>query len=68
MSTEVAIDALTAETSGLLQVCVSLKNDVSQLIADAVIVSENAAVIPLISMATNLIDTQALLATLITTR
>lgn len=68
MSIELSIDALTAQTSGLLDVCVNLKDDAARLIADAVIVSENAAIIPLLSMATNLIDTQTLLVTYITTR
>ena len=66
MSIEVSIDALTAQTSGLLDVCVSLKNSTAQLIADAVTVSQNAALVPLVSMAGNLIDTQTLLVSLIT--
>jgi len=68
MSIEVSIDALTAQTSGLLEVCVSLKDSTAQLIANAVVVSENAAIVPLMSMATNLIDTQTMLVKFITTR
>ena len=66
MSIETSIDALTEQTSGLLDVCVDLKNSTSQLIADAVVVSQNAALVPLVSMAVNLIDTQTLLVSLIT--
>ena len=68
MSIEVSIDALTAQTSGLIEVCVSLKDSTAQLIANAVVVSENAAIVPLMSMATNLIDTQTMLVKFITTR
>lgn len=66
MAIETSIDALTAQTTELLDVCVSLKDSAAQLIADAVIVSENAALIPLVIVATNLIDTQTLLVTFIT--
>lgn len=65
MSIETSIDALTTQTTGLLEVCVSLKNNAAQAIADAVVVSQNGALIPLISMAANLVDSQALLVTLI---
>jgi len=68
MTIEASINALTTQTSELLEVCSTLKNSAAQLIADAVVVSENAAILPLMGMATNLIDTQALLVTLITTR
>lgn len=68
MTIETSIDALTAQTSGLLEICTTLKNSAAQLISEAVIVSENAAVLPLVSMATNLIDTQTMLVTYITTR
>ena len=61
MTIETSIDALTSQTSGLLEVCVGLKNSTAQQIADAVAVSTNAAVLPLLSIATNLIDTQVLL-------
>ena len=68
MTVEVSIDALTAQTSGLLDVCVALKNSASQLIADAVGTSQNAAIVPLISMAANLIDTQTMLVSYISPR
>ena len=68
MTIETSIDALTAQTSELLEVCVNLKDSTEQLIANAVVASENAALIPLVSMATNLIDTQALLVAYITSR
>ena len=65
MTIETSIDALTTQTTELLDACVVLKDSTSQLIANAVIVSENAAIVPLLSMATNLIDTQSLLVTYI---
>lgn len=65
MSLEAAVDALTVQTAGLLEVCVALRSDTSQLIAAAVAVSENAAQIPLVQMATNLITTNTLLVTYI---
>ena len=69
MSVEsVAIDALTAQNTGLFEVCVSLKDNVAQLIADAVVVSENAAIVPMMSMTANLIDMQALLVTHLTAK
>jgi len=66
MTIETSIIDLTTQTTSLLDACVVLKDSTSQLIADAVVVSENAAIVPLISMATNLIDTQTLLVTYIT--
>jgi hypothetical protein len=68
MTIEIAINALTIQTTGLLEACTILKDSAAQLIIDAVIVSENAAIAPLLSMATNLVDTQALLVTYITKR
>lgn len=68
MSIESSIDALTTQTSGLLEVCVNLKSSAAQLISDAVIVSENAAIVPLMTMAVNLIDTQTLLVKFISAR
>ena len=68
MTIEISIDALTAQTSGLLDVCVSLKNSTAQLIADAVVVSQNAALVPLVTMASSLIDTQTLFVSCFTTR
>jgi hypothetical protein len=67
MTTETALDTLTLKTTELIEVCVGLKDTTQQLISDAIVVSENAAIIPLISMATNIIDTQTLLVTYITT-
>ena len=64
MTTE-AINALTEQTTGLLEQCTLLKIGVSKQIADAVSVSTNAAVVPLVTMATNLIDTQTMLVTYI---
>jgi hypothetical protein len=60
MSLELSVDELTAQTTELIDVCVSLKNGVAQQIADAVIISQNASIIPLIIVATNLIQTQAI--------
>ena len=68
MTIETSIDALTTQTSSLLDVCTNLKSSTAQLIADAVIVSENSAIVPLITMAANLIDTQTMLVTYISTR
>ena len=68
MTIESSIDDLTAQTSGLLDVCVGLKNSAAQLIADAVVASQNAALIPIVSMASNLIDTQTILVNHISTR
>ena len=61
MTIELSIDALTTQTTGLLDICVNLKNSTSLSIANAVLVSQNAALIPLVKMASNLIDTQTLL-------
>lgn len=66
MTIETSIDALTTQTSALLDTCVALKAGVAQQIADAVVVSTNTAIIPLMSVAVNLINTQSLLVTYIT--
>jgi hypothetical protein len=63
---EAAVTTLTTETTALLDTCTALKTDVASDIAAAVVVSENAAQIPLAQVAVNLIDTQTLLVTLIT--
>ena len=68
MTIETSIDALTVQTSALLDTCVALKAGVSQQISDAVSVSTNAAILPLMSVATNLIDTQTMLVQLISTK
>ena len=61
MTIETAINNLTAQTSGLLETVVALKAGVSTQISDAVAVSTNAAQIPLVTMAKNMIDTQTLI-------
>jgi hypothetical protein len=66
MTVETALDALTLQTTELLDVCTDLKDATEQQIIDAVAVSENAAQIPLVTVATNLIDTQTLVVQLIT--
>lgn len=65
MNLESSVNDLTLQTTNLLGVCVALRDDVSILISDAVVNSVNAAQIPLVTMATNLIDTQSLLVTYI---
>jgi hypothetical protein len=64
MTIETAIDALTLQTTDLLDVCVSLRDATTTQITDAVAASTNAALIPLVVMATNLINTQTLLVAL----
>lgn len=66
MTIETSIDALTTQTTQLLDACVVLKDGTSLLISNAVVTSVNAAQIPLVTMAKNLIDTQTLLVTYIT--
>lgn len=67
MSAEtIAINALTDQTTTLLEACLTIKTDTSDIIADAVLVSENAAISPLISMATNTITLSSLVVSLIT--
>ena len=65
MTTQESLDALTVQTSALLDTCTSLKSSTAQLIAAAVTTSQNAAQIPLVNMATNLTSMQALLVTYI---
>ena len=65
MTIATAIADLTAEHTTLLGVFTTQKSSVDTLIANAVIVSENASQIPLAAIATNLITTQALMVTLI---
>jgi hypothetical protein len=66
MTVETALADLTLQTTDLLAVCTDLKDATAQQIIDAVAVSENAAQIPLVTVATNLIDTQTLVVQLIT--
>ena len=61
MTIETSVDALTTQTTALLEVCEYLRNSTAQRIETAVMVSENAALVPLITMASNLITTQAML-------
>lgn len=61
MSVETSIDNLTTQTTALLDVCVALKTGVAAQIEAAVLVSQNAALVPLVTVATNLIDTQTML-------
>jgi hypothetical protein len=65
MTVETSLDALTLQTTQLLDAVVVLKSETEQQIIDAVAVSENAAQIPLVSMAVNLIDMQTLVVQLI---
>lgn len=65
MSIETSIDGLATQTTELLSVCVALRDSTTLLINNAVATSENAAQIPLVQMAANLIDTQTLLITYI---
>jgi hypothetical protein len=65
MSIETSIDTLTTNTTELLDVCVSLRDSTTVLISNAVTSSQNAAQIPLVDMAVNLIDTQTLFITYI---
>jgi hypothetical protein len=60
MSIEESISELTEQTSELLEVIVVLKDGVAQQISDAVIVSQNEAIIPLANSVTRLIQTQTL--------
>ena len=65
MAIDASIDALTTQTSALLDVCAAINAGVTQKIAAAVQVSTNTAIVPLVTMATNLINTQTLLVTYI---
>jgi hypothetical protein len=58
-SLEIAVDALTTQTTALLDTCTTLRDSTGTLISDAVAVSENASQIPLVSMGTSIISTQA---------
>ena len=54
------LDAVVLQGSEMLDVIGVLKDGVETRISDAVIVSENATQIPLITMATSLINTQSI--------
>ena len=63
--TEIAINDLTTQTTELLASVNISKNSIDANIAAAVLISENKAILPLITVATNLITTQQLLITYI---
>jgi hypothetical protein len=58
MTTDEALLNLTAQTTQLLDVVFQLKSGVAAQIAAAVLLSENAAQIPLINIATTFIKSQ----------
>lgn len=59
MTTEQTLTNLTTQTTNLLDTVGNISTTLDTRIATAVTASENAALIPLVTMATNLIDTQA---------
>lgn len=59
-ATEIAVNDLTVQTTALLAAVNFSKASLAADIAAAVLVSENASQIPLMTMAINLIDTQTL--------
>ena len=59
------VELLVTQTTTLLDSVTSLKTGVAAEIATAVEVSESATQIPLVSMATDMINTQALVVQLI---
>ena len=59
LAIQAAVDDLTAQTTDLISICTDLKNDVVVDITAAVLVSENATQIPLVTMATSIVSTQA---------
>lgn len=61
MTTESAIIDLTTQTTALLNVVSTIAVNTTAKIATAVAVSENASQIPLVNIATNMINTQALI-------
>jgi len=65
MSLEDDVTNLTQQTTNLLNVFLTQKENVGNQIKVAVAESENAAQEPLISMAVNLIDTQVMLVQLL---
>lgn len=58
---ETSVNTLTTQTSELLATCTTLKLGVATQISDAVLISKNAAINPLIIMATNSINTQTMI-------
>jgi hypothetical protein len=65
-ATEDALTALTDSTNALLVSVNFSKDSLAADIASAVLVSENAAQIPLVTIATSMINTQATFVTYIT--
>jgi hypothetical protein len=61
MAIEDSVIHMTQQTSNLLDVFLKQRDNVGDQIKVAVAESENAALTPLVGMATNLIDTQTLL-------
>jgi|TARA_R110000851_G_scaffold57296_1_gene133506 hypothetical protein len=59
-ATEIAINDLTVQTTALLAAVNFSKTSLDIKIAEAVVVSENAAQIPLVTMAVSIIDTQTI--------
>jgi len=66
MTTEESIINLTTQTTNLLDTVGDISSTLDGRIETAVIASENAALIPLVTMATNLIDTQTIFINYIT--
>jgi hypothetical protein len=65
MTIETEVANLAQQTTDLLDACLAQVTVVQTSIDDAVALSENAAQIPLVNMAANLIDTQTLVVQLI---
>ena len=65
MSTATALADLTLQVTNTLDVFTTQQTTVAGLISTAVTVSENAAQIPLVTIATNMVDTHTLLLSLI---
>ena len=59
------VNALTSQTTALFDITLGLNGNLENRVAAAVVVSENAAIVPLVTMAAHLINTQALLVTYI---
>ena len=65
MTIEESINELTTETTSLLDVCSTIKDDVALSISNAVIESENETIVPLFQLTTNAVTTNTLLINLI---
>jgi hypothetical protein len=64
---EGAVNDLTTQTTNLIEVCSTIKNDVAADIASAVVASENAALIPLANSVTNSITIGTILINVLST-